>query len=261
MWAPERAGGMAALMRAPLSSFGDGREWVPVSRYRILPMPLNNNTFTNRFVGDHLLYGSGNGWWRPQATGSTLYSVPWRGGDVDTLKLDHGVDRIEVMGDEAVVVGSNGTDLHFSGIRLGRRVELDQRFTLPNASQGETRSHGFFYRVDARDRGVLGLPVRGGSRPGYAQLFESSASVLFLRNNDHAFERLGELESRVEGNADDSCKASCVDWYGNARPIFLGSRVFALLGYELVEGRIDNERISEVRRVDFAPAPRNALRQ
>jgi hypothetical protein len=35
--------------------------------------------------------------------------------------------------------------------------------------------------------------------------------------------------------ADDECRASCVDWYGNARPLFLRGHVFALLGYELVE--------------------------
>jgi hypothetical protein len=54
-----------------------------------------------------------------------------------------------------------------------------------------------------------------------------------------------------------------VDWYGNARPIFLGERVFALLGYELVEGRIEaaaegEERIQESRRVSFAPRSRQS---
>jgi hypothetical protein len=53
----------------------------------------------------------------------------------------------------------------------------------------------------------------------------------------------------------DHCKASCVDWYGNARPIFLGERVLALMGYELVEGRLVNgvfsESIEERRRVDY----------
>jgi hypothetical protein len=51
----------------------------------------------------------------------------------------------------------------------------------------------------------------------------------------------------------DKCRASCVDWYGNARPLFLHGRVFALLGYELVEGQIDDGRIREVRRINYAP--------
>ena len=61
-------------------------------------------------------------------------------------------------------------------------------------------------------------------------------------------------------SANDSCVASCVDWYGNARPLFVRGRVFALLGYELVEGRISGSRIAEVQRVDYAPRVVQALR-
>jgi hypothetical protein len=44
-----------------------------------------------------------------------------------------------------------------------------------------------------------------------------------------------------------------VDWYGNSRPVFLGKRVFALMGYEIVEGQVAGDRLAEVRRVSFAP--------
>ena len=66
---------------------------------------------------------------------------------------------------------------------------------------------------------------------------------------------LGDLSARGNGNggADDGCKASCVDWYGNARPVFLRGRIFALLGYEIVEGRITGAGIEEVRRASFSP--------
>ena len=53
--------------------------------------------------------------------------------------------------------------------------------------------------------------------------------------------------------ANDACKASCVDWYGNSRPLFLRNRVFALLGYEIVEGSLNGAGISEIRRISFAP--------
>lgn len=43
------------------------------------------------------------------------------------------------------------------------------------------------------------------------------------------------------------------DWYGNARPLFLRGRVFALLGYEIVEGTLDDGRMKELRRVNYAP--------
>jgi hypothetical protein len=44
-----------------------------------------------------------------------------------------------------------------------------------------------------------------------------------------------------------------VDWYGNARPLFLRGRIFALLGYEIVEGRLDGATIREARRISYAP--------
>jgi hypothetical protein len=52
---------------------------------------------------------------------------------------------------------------------------------------------------------------------------------------------------------DDGCRASCVDWYGGARPLFVGARVFALLGYEIVEGAMMGGRMMELRRASFAP--------
>ena len=64
---------------------------------------------------------------------------------------------------------------------------------------------------------------------------------------------MGELGAREEGVVDDRCKASCMDWYGNARPIFLRDRTFALMGYEIVEGEIGDRFIREVRRINFAP--------
>ena len=85
-----------------------------------------------------------------------------------------------------------------------------------------------------------------------------SAAVLYLRQRDLAFTRARPAAKRRPARrATTACKASCVDWYGNARPIFLGDRVFALLGYELVEGQLAGERwqerIEERRRISFAP--------
>ena len=63
------------------------------------------------------------------------------------------------------------------------------------------------------------------------------------------------LEARPGAGQNDGCRASCVDWYGNSRPLFVGGRVFALMGYEIVEGAATEKRIVETRRVSFAPRP------
>jgi hypothetical protein len=261
MWGSEGSGGTAALLRVPLRSFGDGSRSAPAALYRALPTPAGG-PFQNRYVGDWLLFGVGNGWGRPQTGTSELYATRWADGDdAARLALPHGVDRIEAMGSGAVVVGTDGRDLHFSGVRLGPTAELAHRYTRAGASQGELRSHGFFYRAETQDSGLLGLPVRGPSRPGSEHLQRGSASVLFLRNDAFRLRELGDLAADDRAGGEDGCRASCVDWYGNARPLFLRGRIFALLGYELVEGRVDGGRIRETRRASFAPtAPAAAER-
>jgi hypothetical protein len=253
MWHGETTGGATELLRISLGSFGDGTDTAPVEAYRTLPTPAGH-TFQNRFVGDYLLYGTGSGWGPPeQRAAATLYAVPWVEGGASELLLPHGVDRIEAMGGDAVVVGTDGQNLHFSAVKLDGRPRLAQRYVSAGATQGELRSHGFFYKPDGRDSGILGLPIRGGSEPGYAHLSQGSASILFLRNRPSRFEELGELAAGAEESVNDGCRASCVDWYGNARPLFLRGRIFALLGYEIVEGRLDGGTIREARRISYAP--------
>ena len=253
MWHGETTGGATSLLRVSLESFGDGGASAPAESYRELPSP-EGYTFQNRFVGGYLLYGTGSGWGPPERrNGATLYAVPWVEGPATALPLPHGVDRIEAMGGDAVIVGTDGQNLHFSAVRLGERPALAQRYVSAGASQGELRSHGFFYKPDGRDGGILGLPIRGPGEPGYAHLRQGSASILFLRNLPQRFEELGELAASAGESGDDGCKASCVDWYGNARPLFLRGRIFALLGYEIVEGRLDGGTIREARRINYSP--------
>src|ERR1051326_7017703 len=276
MWGAEFAQGDVALMRVPLTHFSDGSDTVQLFRYRKLPKP-EGYTFQNRFVGDYLLYGTGSGWGHPEKVeSSNFYAVPWAGGALSSFSLPHGVDRIEQLGNDAVVVGTNGADLHFTAVRLppqqaknvhvgdhglGRAPEIAGDYVRKNASQGELRSQGFFYKPDNADSGVLGLPISRTGRPGYAHLIEGSAAILFLRNSGLHFEEVGELGAQAERVNNDGCRASCVDWYGNARPLFVRGRYIALLGYELVEGTMDNGQIHEMRRVNYAPKLAAGLRK
>lgn len=259
MWAAEATDGETALLRVPLKSFSDGDDAAPRSAYRALPKP-QGYTFQNRFVGDHLLYGTGSGWGGPEKSSSTLFSVRYAGAEAaSALPLPHGVDRIEALGTDAIVVGTDGEDLSFSPVALGGTApRLAPRYVRKDAAQGELRSHGFFYKPTGDQAGLLGLPIAEAGRPGYEHLFEGSASVLFVENRGLSLSELGALAARPARGQDDGCRASCVDWYGNARPLFLKNRVFALLGYELVEGDLSAGNISERRRVSFAPELRVA---
>jgi hypothetical protein len=273
MWGSERTRGAMALLRVPLAAFGDGRGAAQREHYRVLPGPAGHGV-QNRYVGDWLVWGGLDAVGRGPAAapapqdepeprpGITAWAVRYaERGEAQPLAPGHRVERIEAMGADALLVGNAGADLHFTSVRLGRgAAEVAGRHVQAGASQGETRTHGFFFRPTGRDEGLIGLPVleRGTQRRhGVYAGAHGSAAVLYLRQRDLAFTALGRLEAQAGAVRDDGCKASCVDWYGNARPIFLGDRVFALLGYELVEGQLagdrSHERIDERRRISFAP--------
>jgi hypothetical protein len=261
MWLGEANPGDLALMRVSLASFSDGKDSAPQSAYQRLPKP-EGHAVQSRYVGKYLLYGAGTGWQRAQSTGSDaeIYAVRYaEQSAVYSVPLGHSVDRIEALGAHAVAVGSDGRNLHFTSLRLGRYPVAAGTYTRNNAAQGETRSHGFFYRPESEQDGLLGLPIIGGEDSAAGQLTRTSASLLYLRNRGLAFSELGTLEARPGSNRDDGCRASCVDWYGNARPLFVRERVFALLGYEIVEGTISGKRIIESRRINFAVNGRNLV--
>lgn len=252
MWGSERSSGDTALLRISPDKFGDGSTDAEHDAYLDVPN-VEGYTMQNRFVGDHVLYGSGNGWGgQKQTDAGQLFAVNWRTGKQSRLTLTHSVDRIEPLGNAAVVVGTNGSDLFFTPVRLDGSPNVEPSYIRRGASQGELRSHGFFYKPDGDESGVLGLPIAREGRQGWRHLQEDSAAIIFLRNDSLQFSQLGELEAHNASSA-DGCRASCVDWYGNARPIFLKGRIFALLGYELVEGKVSRDRLREVRRVNYTP--------
>jgi hypothetical protein len=259
MFGPEVSGRGVALLRLRFSDFGDGSREAPRRRYRILPGPQGNDwNFHNRFAGPWVLYGAGA--YGEAAQRSVLYAAPLGGGAVAQLPVGHSVDRIELIGSDALAVGGTPRGLGFTAVDLGAPAPRTGDFYLhPDAAEGETRSHAFFFNPDPDSpdgaSGTAGLPVARRADPALARFFGSSASMVFLRREQKRLAPAGELEAQTRGVADDACKASCVDWYGNARPIFLGGRTFALLGYELVEGELAGGRIREVARISFAPPP------
>ena len=251
MWGAARGNGRLALLRLPLSALGDGRGAAALAWYRRLPGP-GRGEIQNRHIGDWLVWGAEEGAWamRPAANEEATALAP-----------GHTVERIEALGEHALLVGNAGPELRFSAVRLRQgRAALAGSHRLPDTRQGETRTHGFYYRPTGREEGLLGLPVLPGQGAQEVGVRGQSARVVFLRHRDLGFSALGDLAAFPGAQQDDGCKASCVDWYGNARPLFLGQRVLALMGYELVEGRWlghgRDERIEVRRRISFAPTAR-----
>lgn len=257
MFAPEAGDGRVgvALLRVRFSDFGDASRQVPRARYRFLPS-IPGWSFHNRFAGGYVLYGTGAG--ADSSQRSRLIAARVRDGRVTELRMPHWVDRIELLGRDAMVIGGTQRGLGFSTVELdGSEPGLGDRYVHPDSTEGESRSHAFFFSPD-RDSpdgasGTVGLPVAKRADPALARFFGSAAAMVFLRREQRRLAPAGELEARTRGIVDDDCRASCVDWYGNARPIFWGGRTFALLGYELVEGELAGGRVRDIGRISFAP--------
>lgn len=250
-----------SLLRVPLTAFTSAANVASPDAYTALPN-VPGYALQNRFVGDHVLYGaklerSAREPKRAERKLVTYRYASRSSAAAEVLALDHDVERIEPIGSDALVVGSRGDDLVFSSIALGSdKADTKGHYVRKGAAQGETRSHGFFYRLDGDQKGVFGLPLHLVSLAD-GSAFDSSyrsgsAAVVFVRNDGLAFKELGTLTA-PPAKTNDGCRASCMDWYGNSRPIFLGDRVLALMGYELVEAKVDGDTLRTARRASFAP--------
>lgn len=275
MWGPEDTSGAMGLYQIPVSHFTRQVPYAETTMLRRLPGVEQQYMMQNRFVGDYLLYGSGDTWWRGRRRHGRGRSIDGDEADPQrqimvhniarnvnqTIPVEHSVDRIEPMALDAVVVGTDShNNLHFSALSLATSAERRGHFVRENAAQGETRSHGFFYLPEGDRRGMLGLPLRRGGDSGWRQLREGSAEVLFLRTTDLNFHQLGSLVANASlVSANDQCVASCMDWYGNARPIFYRGHVYALMGYELVEGLVTANSLTERTRLNYLEAVRSRL--
>jgi len=258
MWQPQAPTGTVALIRVPLSEFNDGSREVRQRFYRFLPSLPNSSIDENRFIGNHVVYGQSAH--AADGTRSVAVAAALREPVATPFPLRNRVDRIEAMGSDAVVIGlgQNGS-LGFTALDLGQaEARMGDFYAMPAASEGESRSQAFFYNPDPSTpdgaSGVLGLPIARPIDGRYYGIARGAAAMMFLRRRQRQFSPAGTLDAQVAGLIDDGCVASCVDWYGNARPIFLRGRTFALLGYELVEGRLGQTgAIRETGRLNFAP--------
>jgi hypothetical protein len=254
-----------ALLDLPLAAFGTNVRHLAASAYRPLP-PIDGDQLENRFLGDWLIYGGRSGrsddpTARDGRTGpSSVFAVPLgHAGEPLRLRLPHNTLRIERAGNDAVVTGYGGRDgLSLSYLSLGEAPRLAATATLAGRFESEGRSHAFNAAMRPDGTGLIGLPTtRRVFRAGRGWSDSESSDLSYVRiAADRSLAHAGELSpGRRRAASGYRCLVSCVDWYGNSRPIFTGGRIFALMGTDLVEGRLVDGRIAEAGRVDLTGQP------
>ena len=187
MWGGgSRAPGDLALLRVPLASFSDGRDSAPAAR---LPQAARGWPATRCRTAS-------------SATTCSTARAPAGAGRRPTLQPKVGT-RCDYAGDSTLRDRARARRRPHRGAgreRGGGRQQTAGTCTspacasratrsrastatcAPNAAQGETRSHGFFYKPESEHDGLLGLPIVGGGESAARQLRKESASVLYLRN-------------------------------------------------------------------------------
>ncbi|MEZ0244843.1 MAG: hypothetical protein ACAH11_15825, partial [Sphingomonas sp.] len=254
-----------ALLDIPLSAFSETIRHIAPRAYTPLP-PIEGEALENRFMGDWLVYGGRANWgsFDPDVDRdlkSALFAVPLRNPRALTrITIPDNAIRIERAGPDAVVTGYRDREgMSVSYVSLGTSPRLASTLVIPGRFESEGRSHAFGAIVRRDGSGLIGLPTtlrtyradRGWSDS------ESSDLSYIAFGPDKRLTLAGALSvtkpgERV-GQKDNgySCEVSCIDWYGNSRPIFTSGRIFALMGTDLVEGELRGGRIVAVARVDM----------
>lgn len=249
----------------PLSDFSNNVQHIPEENYLwIDPQDYSNSWgMVNRFVDKYLLLS------HPSNDGSrrSLLKIinPLNFQIIDTLKTDFSIAQIYPAGKNAVLLGNALQGNKSASVTATLQLE----YNLPNivdtyieneSHLAESRSHSFFYRPYEHG-GIAGFPI---GRPLEGESYKRENDQFFQREpiidmnyftiDQQLFMRsAGALKgdrSTVWSNR-STCKVSCTDWYGSARPIFIGDRIFALLKYELIEGVLSGNSVFEEQRINF----------
>lgn len=256
-----------AYLDVPLTAFGDSDRETPWQLYTPLP-GVGSHWIANRFTDRYLVYGSLGRYRRGLSEPSQppVYAVPVDSpSDARGLGVGHTVVRAEQAGGDIVLTGyRDNLGLFVTLIDLDRQPRIASSVRLDERFESEGRSHAFNSLIEADGSGLMGLPtIRVENISSRAPWRSTASDLSFLRVDTLGrLHPIGELERRFDygdrrsdvGVPGYKCEVSCIDWYGNSRPIFTDGRVFALTGTEMIEGRIYAGEIHEVQRLNIARA-------
>lgn len=255
-----------ALMNVPHTRFGDTLMPAREGAFAKVPDLSGVGRLRTRFTEDFLVYLGGDelGWPPREGDGplsSSVVVVPLD--DVTSpviVPVPHSAIRLERAGPEdAIVTGyTDHEGLRVSYLDLSSAPRLTDTAFLEGHYESEGRSHAFNSRID-RSGGLMGLPTVPRGEDASRSYATSSASALSFLSVDEtgALSVLGNIAASGDQDGSYACEVSCIDWYGNSRPIFTDDRVFALSVTEVIEAEVIKGRVTPVRRVDLtSPDPR-----
>lgn len=254
----------------PLSDFTATLATVPAEQQVAVPPP-GPGVIENRFADDWFVYGGRTEAWGatadPRDPGRPLMvlsvdnpAAPQR------VELPHNIIRLERVGSDRIAASgyrhNGGLDL--SLVQLGAQSWRTDTAYLDNRFESEGRSHAFNSLIDDDGNGMVGIPtvLRRSGAARYVWNSQGSDVSFLTVTAEGRLTDAGALAQGLKIPVDGyRCEVSCVDWYGNSRPIFTGDRIFALMATEIAEGRMVRGEIEEVGRLNLTgPVARRRVR-
>ncbi len=248
----------------PFSALSTTPGEAPRRSYTRVP-GLQAGAYEVRFADTHVVYGSRGGYGsyppdhEPGRSGSVVAVSTRQPTAALEIPTPHQILRVERVGADIALTGYRNDDgLSVSMLDLSQRPRLASTALLRGRYESENRSHAFNSLARPEGDGLMGLATVARVKESGRWVWRSTASDLSFLSFDAAgqIQRIGELTANP--NAVDPryrCEVSCVDWYGNSRALFIGDRVLALSGTELIEGAVEGGRIVERRRLNLSAPP------
>jgi hypothetical protein len=262
-------------LNVSLAEFSGSYQERKADDYAALPYSGSRSP-VNQFVGNWLLIGSNGGDdgvqypgeeamgtpglrnTQPKRINERLIAVPIDNPKAaQTLSLPFYTKRIERAGSDAIVTGYNDdqSTIHLAMVKLkSDAASIGTSSRLEGKRESESRSHDYGASIDSTGNGLIGIPTEKASPGGltWSSNESNTSDISFINVSPTALTEAGRftVNGREPSNG-YQCEVSCIDWYGNARPIFTGGRIFGMMGTELVEGRMERGQMQTIHRLDL----------
>ncbi|MBF0492118.1 MAG: beta-propeller domain-containing protein [Deltaproteobacteria bacterium] len=219
-----------------LSDFQTSAQEVSSNHYQCLPGRTANLV---RFQENYLAYNLNN----------SLKLVQRETGVITNLDLaSQSISRIELAGKDLMVIGANtetrNNNFILSLVQLDTpNPQVSSSYDLSGVNEAESRSHAYFYHEDKNFRSFAIATHKSAEGPYPTTVFwqgNSAAQLSFFNIVDEKIQTAGVFSVQSSLNNENTCTTSCIDWYGNTRPIFLEDQVLGLMGDQLVIGFQDS---------------------
>lgn len=250
-WAPAGVPRSTALLTVPITDFRDGSASAPYWRYRPLPTGVGEIGWTIFAAGKSVYVAAAPVVPEIPGTVDAVYVAPLNGGEVTRVPMPSGAWQIAPMGRGAATIYANGKTFDVTGIRVDSAPRAVQRFSILTDREHAPWTEGSAYIPLSADSGILGVYVVGTGVFSRSKLTEGPGAILLLLNDGRRLLPLGTLTAAPDPPITKDCEAACMSSHPRMRLFAVDGRIFAMLGYDLIEIRVRHGKLQELRRVRF----------